>query len=393
MSGNDPFLDGAWGEPPPASAASHASPVPALRSRWRWGGWRSPLARSGGLAHILPKGGLLGPMPSVVAIMVTLTVIAAAGGLGLHNAAATASSQLSGGITVQFLEPRPEARAAQTAASVALLSVMPGVSGVRPVPQAELDALIAPWLGNPGDEIDAVPVPALVDARLTGAVTPARLAAITRALAPQAPAARVDAQASWLGPVFAAISSLQWLAVALVGLLAAATVASVLLAARTALGDHRETIGVVHMLGGTDAQIARIFRRAVGVDAALGAAAGTALALVAIWLLGTRFAALGAGGGGWGGGGGVGGGGGWVRARCAGPIGACWRWCRWGRWCWPWRQRKDQCAPRCAGCCDVAPGDRSGGAGVGAGLSGLRHIPAHARRHCPHGRGGGADRG
>ena len=302
MSGNDPFLDGAWGEPPPASAASHASPVPALRSRWRWGGWRSPLARSGGLAHILPKGGLLGPMPSVVAIMVTLTVIAAAGGLGLHNAAATASSQLSGGITVQILEPRPEARAAQTAASVALLSVMPGVSGVRPVPQAELDALIAPWLGNPGDEIDAVPVPALVDARLTGAVTPARLAAITRALAPQAPAARVDAQASWLGPVFAAISSLQWLAVALVGLLAAATVASVLLAARTALGDHRETIGVVHMLGGTDAQIARIFRRAVGVDAALGAAAGTALALVAIWLLGTRFAALGAGGGGSGGG-------------------------------------------------------------------------------------------
>ena len=183
------------------------------------------------------------------------------------------------------------------AASVAVLRGLPGVSAVRAVPQAELEALIAPWLGSPGDEIDAVPVPALVDARLTGAVTPERLAAITRALSGPAPAARVDAQASWLGPVFAAMDSLQWLAVALVGLLAGATVATVLLAARTALGDHREMIGIVHMLGGTDGQISRIFRRAVGRDAAVGAIVGTVLALGVIHLLARRFAGLGVEGG------------------------------------------------------------------------------------------------
>ena len=84
-----------------------------------------------------------------------------------------------------------------------------------------------------------------------------------------APAARVDAQASWLAPVFGAIRSLQLLALALILLLAAATVAAVLLAARTALGANRDTIEIVHLLGGTDSQIARIFQRSIGIDAAV----------------------------------------------------------------------------------------------------------------------------
>jgi len=291
VSGGEP-----WDEAEQALAAP-ASSVPALISRRRFARKeeREGKSKAGSKrAEIVPKGGLLGPMPSVVAIMVMLTVIAAAGGLALRNAANTASAQLSGGITVQILEPKAQARAQQAAASVAVLRAQPGILSVRAVPDDELDALIAPWLGTGGDEID-VPVPALVDARLSGAITPARLAAITRALQAEAPAARVDAQASWLGPVFAAIASLQWLAVALVGLLAGATVACVLLAARTALGSHRETIEIVHMLGGSDRQIAGIFQRAVAIDAAVGAGVGLVLALGVIALLGERFAGLGAG--------------------------------------------------------------------------------------------------
>jgi cell division transport system permease protein len=69
----------------------------------------------------------------------------------------------------------------------------------------------------------------------------------------------------------------------------------VLLAARTALGANRDTIEIVHMLGGTDAQIARIFQRSIGFDAAGGGAIGLGLGIVAIKILGSRFAALGAG--------------------------------------------------------------------------------------------------
>jgi cell division transport system permease protein len=71
--------------------------------------------------------------------------------------------------------------------------------------------------------------------------------------------------------------------------------AAVLLAARTALGTNHDTIEIIHLLGGTDGQIARTFQRAIGVDAAAGGVLGLVLGLVAVLFLGRRFAALGAG--------------------------------------------------------------------------------------------------
>lgn len=253
----------------------------------RWGGL--------GAAELIPQARLSGPMPWVIAIMIALTVIAAAAGLALRNAAATARTELSGGVTVQIVEPAPEARERQAAAAAARLRGIAGVNGVRLVPAKELNALISPWLGPEAADADAVPVPALIDARVSGAITPERLAALRRDLRQVAPGARVDAQSSWLAPVFGAIASLQWLAVALIGLLGAATAAAVLLAARTALGSNRDTIEIVHMLGGTDAQIARIFQRSIGLDAAVGGTTGLAIGTAAVLLLSRQLAGLGAG--------------------------------------------------------------------------------------------------
>ena len=82
---------------------------------------------------------------------------------------------------------------------------------------------------------------------------------------------------------------------ALVVLLALALAAAVLLAARSALGTNRDTIEIVHLLGGTDAQVARVFQRSIGYDAAIGGAVGLVLAVVVVLSLGRRFAGLGAG--------------------------------------------------------------------------------------------------
>ena len=49
---------------------------------------------------------------------------------------------------------------------------------------------------------------------------------------------------------------------------------------------------IVHLLGGTDGQIARVFQRSIAFDAVLGGAVGLALGVVAILALGSRFAAL-----------------------------------------------------------------------------------------------------
>ena len=95
--------------------------------------------------------------------------------------------------------------------------------------------------------------------------------------------------------MFGAIASLQWLAIALVVLLALTSSAAVWLAARSALGSNRGTIEIVHLLGGTDGQIARIFQRSIGYDAVLGGAVGLAIGLGAVLVMGRQFAALGSG--------------------------------------------------------------------------------------------------
>jgi cell division transport system permease protein len=256
----------------------------------RWiplGGWRA--------SQLLPQARLAGPLPWVIAIMFALTVIAAAGGLALSNLAYAARAELDGGITVQIVEAGAIARDRQAQAAVSVLSNMEGVARVRQVSEQELDRLVEPWLGEMGAGSNAVPTPALIDVQLRGAVTDVRLEQIRAALASQAPAAQVDAQASWLAPVFDAIHSLQFLALGLVVLLAGTSAAAVWLAARSALGGNRETIEIVHLLGGTDKQIARIFQRSVGIDALFGGIAGLALGVIAVLLLGRQFARLGSG--------------------------------------------------------------------------------------------------
>lgn len=258
------------------------------------------LGSSGGLAaetqaRLIPQARLSGPMPWVIAIMVALVVIAAAAGLSLRNTTSAAKAELSGGVTVQIVEPDAAQRDRQAAAALARLSGLPGVVSARRVPQEEVDALIEPWLGEGGGDADAIPVPALIDARLRNGVTPEQIARLRAELRKTAPAARIDAQSDWLQPVFGAIESLQWLALALVALLALAMAAAVLLAARSALGANRDTIEIVHLLGGTDVQIARIFQRSIGIDALAGGALGLMLGIVAVLFLARRFASLGAG--------------------------------------------------------------------------------------------------
>lgn len=245
---------------------------------------------------LLPQGRLTGPMPWVIAIMIALTVIAAGAGLALRNLGANAQAEIAGGLTVQILEGAPAERARQAEWAVAQLRGRDDVAEVRRVPESELKALLEPWLGQEALAGDgAIPVPELIDVRLRGALTEARLEELRVSLTRQAPSARIDAQSGWLKPVFDALASLQWLMLGLVMLLAATSAAAVWLAARSALGSNRETIEVIHLLGATDRQIARLFERSIAIDAAIGGTAGLLLGLGAIWMLGRQFARLGSG--------------------------------------------------------------------------------------------------
>jgi len=234
-------------------------------------------------ARLLPQPRMGGLMPWVIAILIALVVIAASGGLVLRNLADNARADLAAAVTVQVIEPNPDLRAARGAEVVAVLQGMTLVRAVRLVPQDELAALLEPWLGTAATSGDV---------ELVRRASPAEIAKLAAALEGTVPGARVDAQSDWLRPVYRALEALQWLALGLIGLVALATAAAVWLASRNALGQARETVEILHLLGGTDRQITRIFLGTVLREASFGAAVGTGLGLAAVWLLGQQFAAL-----------------------------------------------------------------------------------------------------
>jgi len=227
----------------------------------------------------------------VIAILIALVVIAAAGGLALRNLASSADDGLSRALSVQVVEPNPDLRAAGGAAAVRVLTGIPGVQAVRLVPEAELTAMLEPWLGQ-GVAGGDVPIPALIDVELSRSASPAEVARIEAALKAQVPAARVDAQGTFLRPVQNALAALQWLALGLVALVALATAAAVGLSARNAFAAARDTVEIMHLLGASEGQIAAVFLRDVVREASFGAALGGIAGAAAVWVLGRQFAAL-----------------------------------------------------------------------------------------------------
>ncbi|MVZ98658.1 cell division protein [Sphingorhabdus sp. IMCC26285] len=230
-------------------------------------------------------------MPWVIAIMLFLTLLVAAIGLSLVDAVQKGGADLAQRATLQIIEPDPVARATQKVEISRMLRNVAGISKVEPVPEGEVRNLLKPWLGN--DVIDSdIPVPALIDIRFKNAPDQATLTSLKKRLKTIAPKIRLDSHSSWMAPFFQLMSSLIYLAVAIFILLLIATSAVVILAVRSTLNTHRTTIEIMHMMGGTDLQAARLFQRRVALDALLGGSAGFGAAAAVILALGGRIAAV-----------------------------------------------------------------------------------------------------
>ena len=241
--------------------------------------------------RLLPEGRLAGPMPWVIAIMMFLTVLAAAAGLGLGSAAQSLDEDTGTRATVQIVQPNPDRRETEAAAALRLLDAQPGVESARRVDSRELEELLEPWLG-PGGMGGELPIPAMIEVDLSPAAY-ARLESLRAALVEVAPSARLDDNAQWLAPLAALIGALRWLAAALVLMMIAATAATVVLAARASLDTHRNSIEVLHLMGATDVQVARLFQRRIALDALFGGVVGLVAAALVLLVIGNRVGALG----------------------------------------------------------------------------------------------------
>ncbi|MFL6724286.1 MAG: cell division protein FtsX [Sphingomicrobium sp.] len=226
--------------------------------------------------RMIPPSGVRGPVPILIAIMTFVMVVVGASGLALANTASVVKSGVEHRYSIQISDG-----VARAAAAMSVAKAQAGVSRVQQVPPEDLRRTLERWLGPAGREAD-LPLPAIIDIDLTQGADAAR---IGQAIEQAVPGARFVAHRHSLEPLLKALRGLTLLALGLVLLIALASAAAVVLAARGALDTHRGTIEVMHGIGATDDQVARLFVRQIAIDALMGGVVGAAIAGLIIALI------------------------------------------------------------------------------------------------------------
>jgi len=231
---------------------------------------------------ILPRDKGAAPLDFVIAVMALLAALALGASLVATRAAHGWQSGLANRITVQVMPPEhgnPRAGLeAETKRALAILQATPGIAHAAPLSDAEINALVEPWIGKNG-AVSGIPLPKLIDAT----VTPGEevdMAQLTARLERAAPHASVDDHRRWIARLRHLADAVRFSAYGILLLIAGATAAAVSFATRAGLDAHHEMVALLHQMGALPQFIARAVERHYFVSA-LGAAS-----------LGTLFAAL-----------------------------------------------------------------------------------------------------
>lgn len=236
-------------------------------------------------------------LPFLVAAMAFLAALALAGWVGAATLARHWQHGAGASLTVQVPRPGDAAVGAPGAAPETRLdrvlrdlATTQGVAGAHPLSQAELAALLRPWLGPDGTSLLAR-LPAVVAVRLAAPPpTPADLDALGARLDRAAPGTLLETQGVWIDRLLALARSLQACAGAALLVVASVAAAVVAVATRAGLAARREAIEIVHGLGATDGFIAARFAGRATLLAAAGGMAGAVAALPVLLAL-ARLAA------------------------------------------------------------------------------------------------------
>jgi cell division transport system permease protein len=229
--------------------------------------------------RVVPPSGFTARLTGfTAAAMAFLAVFALALALAADRLALRWQAALAQSATIRISAP-PDQIALQTDAVLAILGTTPGIEAARVLTEAEIAALLAPWLG-PDLPLDALPLPRIVEIVETPEGFDAE--GLRLRLLAEAPGAVLDDHTRWRRPLVAAAERLQLLAVIAIGLIGGAMAAMITLAAQAALAANAQVIRVLRLVGARDAFIARAFVRRFTRRALLGAAVGTAAGMAAV---------------------------------------------------------------------------------------------------------------
>ena len=231
---------------------------------------------------VLPRDKGAAPLDFVIAVMAFLAALALGASLIADRATEGWSHGLAAKLTVQVVPPDSDNAKpvldSETGAAVNLLRSTPGIGNAAPLSDAEINALVAPWIGQNGLTGD-IPLPRLIDASIVpGAVVD--IPGLVKQLKRVAPHATLDDHSRWITRLSAIANTVRYSAYGILLLIAGATAAAVSFATRAGLDAHHEMVSLLHQMGARAGFIARTVERHYFVSAFTAA------------LLGTLFAAL-----------------------------------------------------------------------------------------------------
>ncbi|WP_270727509.1 cell division protein FtsX [Shimia sp. Alg240-R146] len=215
------------------------------------------------------------------AAMAFLTVFALALSLATGRLAQRWGNELAQSSTLRISAPSEQLNA-QTEAALTVLASTPGVASARALSSDEQRALLSPWFG-PDLPVDSLPIPQLIEIKETeqGYDT----VGLRHRLQAEVPGAVLDDHTRWRRPLEKAAGRLRFLGWVSIGLIGAATAAMITLAANAALSANAQVIAVLRLIGAQDRYIAQAFVRRFTLRSLTGAALGTAIGMLAIFLL------------------------------------------------------------------------------------------------------------
>ncbi len=235
-------------------------------------------------APIVPAGSVTGKsLTMVIAIMCFLACLTVGAVYMMNRSASAWMRDISSEVTVQ-VEAREKIDIDRQVREVSqYLLKQPGVRGVKPLSLEVSANLLEPWLGN-SDALKSLPVPRLIAIDIDQS-TPPDFNALRVQLGQQFKGTSLDDHRHWQQQIRTVVRSFGLGGFAILALVAAATMAIIISATRSALASNREIVEVLHFVGATDKFIAREFEKhflRLGVKAGILGASLAALTFLVL---------------------------------------------------------------------------------------------------------------
>jgi cell division transport system permease protein len=245
-------------------------------------------------SQIVPSASIAGNALTVVIAIMTFLACLTAGAVYMINQSANAwVNDISSEVTVE-LDPvnTPDIEKKITLVSL-FLAKQKGITRVKPLSADDSAKLLEPWLGNTV-ALSALPIPRLIAVEIDRS-NPPDIPLIKKALSQNFEGVTLDDHRRWQAEIRTFTRSAALGGIAVLGLVAAATIAIIVSATRGAMASNRDIIEVLHFVGANERFIGGEFERhflGLGVRAGL---MGAIAAVIAFLLLPVMTHMLGGG--------------------------------------------------------------------------------------------------